>query len=118
MLLNDFYSVRDPQQSDDSSSCIVVFNGSHEIFNGHFPSQPVVPGVCMMQMIKELMQRQLNKQLLLHSAGQVKFLQLITPEISPEVHLSWKAHEPGYLVNASFRQGSDLFKFSGLFKVV
>lgn len=116
MLMNDFYTVHELQPSLDSLSCVVVFNSTHQIFEGHFPGQPVVPGVCMVQITKELLQQQLDKSLILRSTGQVKFLQLITPDVIPEVNISWKETDKGYLVGASFKKDADLFKLTCIFE--
>ena len=116
--MNDFYTIHELQPSLDSLSCIIVFNGSHHIFDGHFPGQPVVPGVCMVQMVKELLQQQFDKSLILRSTGQIKFLQLITPEVMPEIHISWKETDNGYLVNAGFKKDTDLFKLTGTFEIL
>ena len=118
MLKNDFYTVHELQSSHSSLSCIIVFDRSHAIFEGHFPGQPVVPGVCMMQIVRELLEQQTNRKLLLRQAAQVKFLRLITPEVSPEVQVSWTKSEQGYQVSASFRKDADLFKLSGLLEAV
>lgn len=56
MLINDFYTTTNVQQNDADYSCLIVFNAGHSIFSGHFPGHPVVPGVCMMEIVKELMQ--------------------------------------------------------------
>lgn len=114
--MNDFYTVHELQSGNEAVSCIIVFDEAHEIFKGHFPQQPVVPGVCMIHIIKELFQRQLGKKLLLRHAAQVKFLCLVTPEISPEINMSWKKSDEGYAVNAVFKKEADFFKFSGVFE--
>jgi 3-hydroxyacyl-[acyl-carrier-protein] dehydratase len=57
----------------------VEINKAHAIFEGHFPSLPVVPGVVMMQMVKEVLEDVLNRKLQLTSAGNLKFLSLINP---------------------------------------
>ena len=116
MLKNDFYTVHELQSSLSSLSCIVVFDKSHAVFEGHFPGQPVVPGVCMIQMVRELLEQQLSQPLFLRQAAQVKFLRLITPDISPEIHISWAEAEGKIQVSASFKKDGDLFKFSGLFE--
>ena len=117
MLMNDFYSISDLVAGENNVTCTANFNPEHQIFNGHFPSQPVVPGVCMMQMVKELLQQQLGKELLLRSTGQVKFLQLITPDVQPVINISWKQERKGFNVNASFKNDNgDLFKLSGSFE--
>jgi len=114
MLINDFYSCRDMQLLDNEMSCTLVFNAAHDIFKGHFPGNPVVPGVCTIEIIKELLQQQVHKPLMLRSTGNVKFLQLVTPDIAPVININWKADEAGYVVKASLsRDSTVLFKFDG-----
>lgn len=118
MLKTDFYTVRELHAADNHLNCIITFNPEHEIFLGHFPQQPVVPGVCMIQIVKELMQEQTGERLLLQSTGQVKFLQLITPEIEPEIVVEWKKVDNSYMVNTTFKRDRDLFKLGGKFDIV
>ena len=114
MLINDFYTTNDIVQLDNTYSCRVAFNADHSIFKGHFPGQPVVPGVCMMEIVKELLQAQLNKPLILRSARNVKFLGFITPDVQPAVKISWKENEGAFVVNASFSsETAALFKLDG-----
>jgi 3-hydroxyacyl-[acyl-carrier-protein] dehydratase len=116
MLMNDLYSIHDMQQGDNTLSGTIRFNQQHQIFDGHFPGQPVVPGVCMIQIVKELLQQHISKPLQLSSTGQVKFLQLITPDVSPEFTLNWKEGDEEYIVTSVFRKEADQFKFSGIFQ--
>ena len=119
MLMNDFYTIQYLQREQNSFSCKVAFNTQHDIFKGHFPGQPVVPGVCMMEMIKELLEQQTDTPLWLRDAGMVKFLQLITPDVEPVVNISWQESNNGYTVNASFKNDlADLFKLTGNFETV
>ncbi len=119
MLMNDFYSIEYIQREPNSISCKVAFNSQHDIFKGHFPGQPVVPGVCMMQMVKELLEQAVDKALWLRNAGQVKFLQLITPDVQPIINVSWSVSRNDISVNALFKtDSSDLFKLSGSFETV
>jgi len=115
MLMSDFYTVHELQSGNSGLSCLVVFNHTHKIFKGHFPQQPVVPGVCTIQMVKELIEQQLDRKLILRSASQIKFLQLITPDVVPEVSINWKQSGETYSVNALLKKDKDLFKFSGTF---
>jgi len=116
MLFNDFYTCHDIQHTDGKVSCRLVFNAAHDIFKGHFPGNPVVPGVCMMEIVKELLQQEVNKTLILRNTGNVKFLQLITPESQPLIDISWKENEDGYSVSATLNSGtSALFKLAGTY---
>ncbi|HRO41490.1 MAG TPA: 3-hydroxyacyl-ACP dehydratase [Flavipsychrobacter sp.] len=116
MLKTDFFTVHNLQSGEGTLSCTITFNKAHKIFEGHFPQQPVVPGVCTIQIAKELLEQQLNKKLFLRSTGQVKFLQLITPDINPDVFINWKENEKNYIVNASLKKDADLFKLTATFE--
>jgi 3-hydroxyacyl-[acyl-carrier-protein] dehydratase len=119
MLKNSFYTLQDENAGPESFTAKASYNATHEIFGGHFPGQPVVPGVCTMQMVKELVEEQTGKKLLLQSTGQVKFLQLILPEVQPLISISWKETEGGYVVTAALKNDTaDLFKMTGMFAVV
>jgi 3-hydroxyacyl-[acyl-carrier-protein] dehydratase len=119
MLINDFYTCHDIEEADLQFSCRIAFNEKHAIFGGHFPGNPVVPGVCMMEIVKELLEKQVNEPLILRSAGNVKFLQLITPGMQPVINISWKKSEAGYSVNASFNSGASiLFKLNGAYELL
>lgn len=83
MLNNSFYQVINKQETDGRITLTVEFNAAHKIFEGHFPGQPVVPGVCMLQMIKEQLAGHIQKQIILREAAQVKYLNMITPATVP-----------------------------------
>ncbi|WP_118951478.1 hotdog family protein [Taibaiella helva] len=92
----------------------------HDIFRGHFPGQPVVPGVCMVQIVKELLEQQTGRRLLFRKGHQLKFLQLLIPAAADEieVNLAWKEEDGQYPCTADFkRNGEAIFKLSGLFTV-
>jgi 3-hydroxyacyl-[acyl-carrier-protein] dehydratase len=88
MLLKDFYKVEKVENvSEGKYAAVVVLNNQHDIFKGHFPGNPVTPGVCMMQIIKELSQEIVGSSLFMISSSNVKFMALINPEINPTLKL-------------------------------
>ncbi|MEO8515613.1 MAG: 3-hydroxyacyl-ACP dehydratase [Flavobacterium sp.] len=88
MLLKDFYKVEKVEKvSEGKYSAIVYLNNEHDVFNGHFPGNPVTPGVCMMQIIKELSQEIVESSLLMISSSNVKFMALINPDVNPRLRL-------------------------------
>ncbi len=116
MLINDFYTCHDIETAEGSISCRIIFNDQHSIFKGHFPGQPVVPGVCMMEIVKELLQQQVGKTLVLRSSKNVKFLGFITPSIQPAVKITWKQTDDSYALNTVFSNGdASLFKLDGVY---
>jgi len=117
MLLNDFFTIRDTESSPTEIWAELVINANHKIFEGHFPNQPVVPGVCMMQMIKEILELVLGKETNLLHAAEMKFLAIINPQANNLVHASIKyvADESGVvnIVASLFKDELVHFKFKG-----
>lgn len=88
MLLKDFYKVNSLNATEGQKYVAsITINKNHEVFKGHFPGNPVTPGVCMMQIIKELTQQVANTTLTMKSASNIKFMALINPEINPDLKL-------------------------------
>ncbi|MFM9987450.1 3-hydroxyacyl-ACP dehydratase [Flavobacterium sp.] len=88
MLLKDFYKVISLEKNDSQKYLAIIFvNEKHEVFKGHFPGNPIMPGVCMMQIIKELTEQITESSLIMQSLTNVKFMALINPEVTPELRL-------------------------------
>ena len=114
--LNDFYSIHDRIVAEKTLSCSLSFNAAHSIFNGHFPGNPIVPGVCTMQIIMDLLQEAIGRQLRLSHAANIKFMQLITPLIHPAVQISWTESEGMYTTSTILKNGeATLFKMNAVY---
>ncbi len=117
MLLNDFFYLHSLKQQDQILADLSL-NVNHPIFRGHFPHQPIVPGVCMIQIIRELLEQSFNRPLQLKKAANIKFVAFIDPGQNPEIQatISTQPQEGGLKVKASLH-GKDqvFFKFSGHF---
>ncbi len=122
MLLNDFFTINEKESSATEIWAEIRINSDHKIFEGHFPGQPVVPGVCMMQMIKEIVEEVLGKETNLVKASDLKFLAVINPRENNLVHASIKmnADESGAInITASiFKDELIHFKFKGTFVIL
>ena len=78
-LKNDFYSVTEAQHSESSVKYTVHLNADHFIYAAHFPGNPITPGVCITQIVKELTEDLLQKSLFLKIVKNIKFTQVINP---------------------------------------
>lgn len=88
MLLKDFYTVNQIEKiSETKYNSVIELNKNHDVFKGHFPGNPVTPGVCMMQIIKELAQEIVGSSLVMISSSNVKFMAIINPEINATLRL-------------------------------
>lgn len=88
MLLKDFYKVNKLEHANGKAIANITINKNHDVFKGHFPGNPVTPGVCMMQIIKELTEEVLSKKLFMASASNVKFMAIINPFKTPDLELT------------------------------
>lgn len=80
MLIKDFYTIAQQQSTGEGQYEISVkLNPEAAVYKGHFPGQPVAPGVCLVQMVKELANGVLSEQLQLKEAQQIKFLAAADP---------------------------------------
>ncbi len=88
MLLKDFYKIVSLEKKDGNKhEAVLLINEKHDVFNGHFPGNPIMPGVCMMQIIKELTEQITKQPLMLQTLTNVKFMALINPDVTPELKL-------------------------------
>lgn len=89
MVLKEFYKIRSKSLIDDSEtySLEIEINKDHPIFDGHFPDNPVMPGVCMMQIIKEITEGIVGAKLFMEKCSNVKFMAIINPKINSLLHV-------------------------------
>lgn len=88
-ILTDFYTLQSYEKADNGSfNAKIKLNQDHDIFKGHFPGNPVTPGVCMMQIVKELTEEFTGEKLFLKSASNVKFMAIINPFETPDLDLN------------------------------
>lgn len=117
MLLGDFFNIIELEENTGEINALLEINAMHMIFEGHFPNQPVVPGVCMMQMVKEVIEQVLKKQTLLSSAAEMKFLAVIDPTQNNIINttIKYSLEESGKVkaVASLFKDELVHFKFKG-----
>jgi len=95
MLIKGLYELLSFDYQEEHIEASVKLNKEHQIFEGHFPGHPVLPGVCVIQMIKELTEQALAKPLLLSMASNVKFMAVINPEKNDTITFKLDLTETG-----------------------
>ena len=79
MFEGTLYIINELIINNDSVNAKISLNSNHEIFKGHFPDMPILPGVCTLQIIKELLIKKINKNLILTRGDNIKFTAIINP---------------------------------------
>lgn len=120
MLLKDFYKIQSLEKNDSQKHlAIILINKKHDVFKGHFPGNPIMPGVCMMQIIKELTEKITMRTLMMQTLTNVKFMALINPDVTPELRLELDISTDNDLVkvkNATYFNETIALKLSSVYK--
>ena len=112
MLVNSFFYIRNIIRDGDKVTAQLSLEPSHGIFNGHFPGMPVVPGVCMVEMIKEIFEEVISQPTKLKSSRHIKFLNVLNPNVHAEVFadIDFRESPDGYHLSAKI-YFEDIFFF-------
>ena len=104
-LKNNLYTIKQKQvdfpTEDNASVGTKALLGSYElelnpscfIYQVHFPGEPITPGVCIMQMGKEVLEDALDKPLQVASVKNIKFLSIISPRETTSITYLFKKVE-------------------------
>jgi 3-hydroxyacyl-[acyl-carrier-protein] dehydratase len=118
MSITPIFTVIQLKHNQGSVTADLSINQDSEIFNGHFPGQPVVPGACMLQVVKDILEAALDNTLRLKTAGHLKFISMIDPRITQSIELVITYTVDNGQVTATAQLLCDeaaCFKFQGTF---
>jgi len=118
MLTDPLFKFLSVNHTDGLIIAALQIDTTHEIFNGHFPDQPVVPGANMVQLVKDILEHALTINVQLQIANNLKFLQVIDPRGIDRLQLTINYTTDNNLlkVNADLLDEENVcFKFQGVF---
>lgn len=98
MLKNSLYRIDAQRQTPERLEVDLTLWSAHAIFDGHFPGQPILPGVCTLQISKELLTDFVGTAISIVSCQSIKYKQLIDPRTISELRFSFKI---GLTVNST-----------------
>lgn len=82
-LQNTYFDIRKisyPNSDTHHGKFKIDLLANHPVYEGHFPGEPVCPGVCSLQMIKECAQIMAHEKFLISYIKQYRLLSVMTPE--------------------------------------
>jgi len=112
MFRGDLYTISSKTVGDVEALFNIAVNSDCDIFKGHFPGNPIIPGVCMLQVAVELCEDIFAHRCELIKCKNVKYLQTINPYEHPQVQyrMTWLAsQEQIYLVKLEICDGETIF---------
>lgn len=87
MFNNTIFTIDGFYREEEKHIARIFFDPHHEIFKGHFPDKKVVPGVILMQMVKEAAQQILDLDKAMITAASMKFLNPVLVEESDKLEV-------------------------------
>jgi len=99
---------------------MLAVDESSEIFKGHFPGQPVAPGACMLQTVKEIVAEALDAPIRLAKADNIKFLNMVTPDVlNLMLRINYNSVDDQIKISADLTSGEQVFmKLQGVFSII
>ncbi|HCC53217.1 MAG TPA: beta-hydroxyacyl-ACP dehydratase [Porphyromonadaceae bacterium] len=107
-LLNDYFSIdRQTTENDETLFCVTLLP-AYKAYAGHFPGNPVSPGVCNIQMIKECAGQLAGKSFFLGYISQCRLSAVITPQTTPQlqIRMQLSGTDDIYKVRATVSDGT------------
>ena len=88
MILKDnFYTINELEFVENKIQASIKIDSNHSIFEGHFPNNPITPGVVEMEIVKEIVFEGIQKTLKMSKMSNCKFLAILNPLNSSEVNV-------------------------------
>lgn len=92
--VNDHTTVYDAssikkEETADGYNVSVALDPECFIYKAHFPGHPITPGVCIVQMVSDLLGAVLGKQLEVSALKDAKFLSILSPENDSDVDVTF-----------------------------
>lgn len=115
--MDAFYTINSKDTSGEAWKFNVSLNEDHPVYKGHFPQKAVAPGVMLTQMIKNLIENELGRQLKMTSARNIKFLNMMLPETASDVDVEITVKEEDQVVVSALAKIKEdtYFKISACF---
>ena len=106
-IWDEIDNIFDQAGENGEGSCTFSVPGEFSGYRGHFPGNPILPGIVQLSFVRRLAERRLARSLRLAGVKRVKYLRLITPDLPVTLTLTL---EPGetegtWAANASFVNG-------------
>ncbi len=86
-LKDTFYTVKSLTVDGGNIQANLLLNADHAIFKGHFPGNPVTPGVVQLEILGEVLSDVLDQKVNLKTMGNCKFLAILNPAVNSEIEV-------------------------------
>ena len=112
-VFNELIQFDQLQKLEENGKYLLPFSilKTSQVFEGHFPQQPILPGVVMVEILKRAMRKATKINVQLIEAGNFKFLNMIDPTVLPkaELHFTITEIDDLWKVKAQISNGTNIY---------
>lgn len=84
-LQGDIYNILQSENDGSAHEYTIQLNSNSPIYQGHFPDNPITPGVVIIGTARELIESSTGLKLQLNEVPSVKYTSILSPIDSPTV---------------------------------
>ena len=120
-ILDQTLEITVVSREETESLLKVKLLNSSPVFEGHFPGNPILPGVIMLESVRDSLEQIFQKEFHLKTALAIKFLAVLNPNEFADVQLVIKYNpiEEGLKIDANLFSGEKVFfKMKGVYSVI
>ena len=111
-MLKSLYTINTIKEEDGLLSAFVSLNEQSVIYEAHFPSDPITPGVCQVHLIQDVLSRNYPNQVFkLRKAKQLKFTGVLRPNENKEIVLEMEITRTEHEWNVNAQISNDTKSF-------
>ena len=117
-LEQDYYETMIARLNGLTGLFVVRLKNDCSVYQGHFPGEPVCPGVYNIQLIRECAERVARRKLRIQSIQRCRFTARLTPTPAREltVHIQLMPSDKGYVCQAILSDAQRTYvEFKGKF---
>ena len=96
-LIDNYFKIDGFTANGNEAQFDITLLPDYCVYEGHFPDNPVSPGVCNIQMIKECAEQFAGKRFFLGYISRCKLTAVITPQTTPRLRVQITLSEAGGL---------------------
>lgn len=85
--MTTLYRYKNIIETDQDLSCDIEIYADHEVFLGHFPEHPVLPGVCMIEMMVDRISQHFGRRYRLQTSSMIKFVGMWLPQETTSAYM-------------------------------
>lgn len=120
LLENKYYQIYNIENTTSGGIFHIRLIRDCDVYKGHFPGNPICPGVCNIETIKECAMHLANKNLYISTIQKCRLTAVATPHECPEMDIiiNIQSSDNGFTVTAKIKdQVKTYMEFKGFMTV-